>query len=362
MTRSRNIVLLSSALWLAAASAHAHIRLDGAGTHESRDGDAQKAAPCGTANSKRGTKIYTYEPGETIEVSVSEYVPHPGYFRIAFDQDGDDSFKDPVSIDPIDTTRQNQGATDNDKGSDFCNNETVLMDNVDPHLSAGLSGLTNPKVWTWQVKLPDVECDNCTLQILQIMEDPAGHGAFDGKSDIYHQCVDIVLKRKDGAATPTGAFPECTIGQRIMGQVGGSNVTPSKPDAGTAKDAGSTSEKDAGTTVKKDASAPDEPADDPEQGADDDDDEASADHDEHAHDAHDDHADAGRSSSTKKDASTSSRDEDDEEDDAPSASKDGCAVSGSSALSSWAFLLAAAFLVRRARASRGPRSRRPRSH
>src|SRR4051812_4513929 len=82
--------------------AQAHISLDRAGTHKSRYGDGfQKEGTCGKPNGKRGTNVYTYEPGETITVKVAEIVPHPSYYRVAFDNDGDNDFLDPRSIKPI---------------------------------------------------------------------------------------------------------------------------------------------------------------------------------------------------------------------------------------------------------------------
>ena len=72
-----------------------------------RYGDTQiKDAPCGLAGGKRGTHIYTYEPGQTITVSLVEYVPHPSYFRIAFQVNGDDEFREPATILPIDPNRK----------------------------------------------------------------------------------------------------------------------------------------------------------------------------------------------------------------------------------------------------------------
>ena len=196
--------------------ASAHISLERGGTHLSRFGDGQndlKDAPCGRAGvvNQRGTNIYTYAPGETITVTFSEYIPHPGYFRFAFDTDGDDDFVDPASILPIDPNRgcpytPAEAANDKCNASDFYNNDTVLpgMDNLDPHLSSVFSPA---KTWTYQVTLPNVECDNCTLQVIQVMEDPLGHGPFDGVADIYHQCIDIVLTNGGGSggAGGTGA-------------------------------------------------------------------------------------------------------------------------------------------------------------
>jgi hypothetical protein len=210
----RRIICLAVGAWLggalvAAGTARAHISIEQGGTHLSRYGDTElKAGPCGVANGKRGTHIYTYEPGQTITLSLVEYIAHPGYFRIAFDADGDDDFKEPASILPVDPNR----ACPDDPGdhcgqSDFYNNAAVLpgMDNLNPHVPSG----GQPK-YTWQVKLPNVECTNCTLQVIQVMEDDAAHGPYDptpgvGVEDIYHQCIDLVLKKGASTAPDGGA-------------------------------------------------------------------------------------------------------------------------------------------------------------
>ncbi len=196
--------------------ANAHIDLQRAGTHvakyeQGRAGSDTKIGACGNPEGVATGAVYTYKPGETITLSLAEYVPHPGYFRIAFDDDGDDDFVNPrwiVAVDPenraggcpIDDTdhcRIGDQATE----GDYYNNETVLMDNLNPHTRA-----TAQPVYTWEVTLPEVECDNCTLQIIQVMEDPAGtaHGVYntttqDDNNDIYHQCIDMVLS-KDAVA------------------------------------------------------------------------------------------------------------------------------------------------------------------
>jgi hypothetical protein len=211
MTRTAlSAISFGLATLVVAAPAYAHISLEQGGTHLSRYGDgALKDGPCGMAGGTRGTHIYTYEPGQTITVSLVETIPHPSYFRIAFQQSGDNEFKEPASIKPIDPAR----SCPIDSGDHCCtastcnafyNTPNVLpgMDNLNPHL-AGSAGAK----YTWQVTLPNVECDNCTLQVIQVMEDNQFHGDYDpapgvGIEDIYHQCVDLVLKR--GAATGDG--------------------------------------------------------------------------------------------------------------------------------------------------------------
>ncbi|MDH5674046.1 MAG: lytic polysaccharide monooxygenase [Myxococcales bacterium] len=188
-----------AAMVLGGSDAHAHLSLEQAGSYSSRHGDSQlKAGPCGVAGSTRGTNVHTFQAGETITISVVEFIPHPGYFRIAFDQDGDDDFLPPQSIEPI--GRECMAAEGDRCGtSDFYNNETVLLDNLEPH-GAG----EGVKTYSWEVTLPDVECDGCTLQVIQLMMDkppydPNETSIFGG--DIYYQCIDVVLERSADAAT-----------------------------------------------------------------------------------------------------------------------------------------------------------------
>ena len=49
-----------------------------------------------SAQSERSGQIHVFEPGETVHLGWTEFVSHPGYFRISFDEDGDDDFVDPA--------------------------------------------------------------------------------------------------------------------------------------------------------------------------------------------------------------------------------------------------------------------------
>lgn len=207
---ARRSAILVVALAFFAPFANAHIDLQRAGTHVAKYeqgalGADTKKGSCGNPDGVATGAVYTYKPGETISISMAEYIRHPGYFRIAFDADGDDDFVDPrwiVALDPdnrpggcpIDDTdhcRRGDQATE----GDFFNNETVLLDNLNPH-----GRDTAQPTYTWEVTLPEIECDNCTLQLVQVMEDPAGraHGVYNtttqnDQNDVYHQCIAIVL-------------------------------------------------------------------------------------------------------------------------------------------------------------------------
>lgn len=207
---SRVIGSLSLAVVFFSPLANAHIDLQRAGTHvamyeQGQLGADTKKGVCGNPEGVPTGAVFTYKPGETITVSLAEYIRHPGYFRIAFDAEGHDDFVDPrwiVALDPdgraggcpidgSDQCRRGDQATE----GDFFNNDTVLLDNLNPHVRE-----TAQPTYSWEVTLPDLECDNCVLQIIQVMEDPAGtaHGVYNtttqnDENDVYHQCIAIVL-------------------------------------------------------------------------------------------------------------------------------------------------------------------------
>jgi hypothetical protein len=242
-----------------ALPAQAHIIM--VGEIVSRGGD-QKMSPCDGA--KGSGPVYTFEPGATINLQLMEPVPHPSYFRISFDDDGDDNFVEPASIKPIDSARKCPFDADDQCGdSDFCNvtssagDATVLWDNLNPHLPA------DAKAMSWNIKLPDVECENCTIQVIQVMEDTV-HGAYcpqgscanakGSLEDIYHRCIDIKLVR--GATNSAGATTaavdnqgiDCVVeaaGGKSTGAAagsGGSGGSAAKPSGGAAGGSNTTTE------------------------------------------------------------------------------------------------------------------------
>jgi hypothetical protein len=188
-------LLLAGALFVLVgsmpAAASAHLSLT---TPVSRYGaDVLKTGPCGVAEGERTENVTYYEPGETIEVSWDEYIDHPGHFRIAFDPDGDDDFVDPSTM------------------MELYSNEAVLLDGI---ADKG----PGERDYVAAVTLPDVTCDNCTLQVIQVMYDKPPYTT--PGNDIYYQCADLVLQ-------PGGAPPDagggCSAGPA---RVGGLGVAP----------------------------------------------------------------------------------------------------------------------------------------
>ncbi len=138
-------------------------------------GDVLKYGPCGVRDGERTENVTVFEPGETIEVRWNEYVDHPGHYRVAFDADGDDDFVDPATM------------------MEFDSNEAVLLDGIE-------DGARELFEYAVTVTLPDVECERCTLQVIQVMYDKMPYTT--PGNDIYYQCADLVLRAAEPGSDP----------------------------------------------------------------------------------------------------------------------------------------------------------------
>jgi MYXO-CTERM domain-containing protein len=119
----------------------------------------------------RSNKVTTFEAGSTITVRVEEYVNHSGRFRVAFDDDGADL-------------------------TDF--NAHVLLDVADDK---------PPQTYEFQVKLPSTPCENCTLQVIQVMDVTTTSPVADPAPDsTYYNCADIRLVAP-GTLGDAGSMP-----------------------------------------------------------------------------------------------------------------------------------------------------------
>jgi hypothetical protein len=163
-------------------SASAHIWLDEPiSRYPAEVAGENKSCPCGVGDSNRTCndpsersdpdrstdRITTLTAGQSLKVVVDEYVGHAGRYRIAFDPDGADL-------------------------EDF--NQHILLDQPDPSGRRGNVSETS-SIWEFNVTIPDTPCDNCTLQVIQMMDgnttdpvpDPVGRSS-------YYQCADIVIE------------------------------------------------------------------------------------------------------------------------------------------------------------------------
>lgn len=199
------VIALALASFALPAVASAHLDLlDPPARYDRRE---LKHAPCGITGGNQGDPVAIYEPGETIAITIEEYIEHPSHYRVAFDDDGDDDFQDPTCIEHCES-----GSAD-----------PVFAPSEGGVILADLVPDAPEVVQTIEVTLPDVECDTCTLQVIQVMYDKKP--ITSGGNDIYYHCADIALVR-DAGAMDLGVLPPRP------------DLGPPPPDGGPSVDAG----------------------------------------------------------------------------------------------------------------------------
>jgi hypothetical protein len=229
----RLALAVALALCAGTSTAHAHFRLLKPTSWIVEDGlgDPQKSGPCGTSSGTPTNAVTTFKPGETITVEWAETIPHPGHFRIAVARERSELMDPDIEVD--DSCNYAPGSVGNEPPV-----YPVLLDNLYPRDNPGFG-----ETFTQEVTLPDMECEKCTLQIIQFMTEHA-HPC------IYYHCADIAIVG-DGSGTPdagvdAGGGPQAGTGGESSsagGSAGGTGGTMSSPmmTAGTGGSAGTSS-------------------------------------------------------------------------------------------------------------------------
>src|SRR6187551_3776136 len=144
-----------------------------------------KNGPCGQVTTGRTERVATYAPGQRITVRVREENAHVSYLRVSLDLDGQEfPLRTQVPAEP--ETREVAEAAEAALGGDGLL-AVVREDNDTPGF-----------VHELDVTLPDVSCNNCTLQVLQFMYD-------DLAAPFYFQCADLVLTSGEAGQDAGGA-------------------------------------------------------------------------------------------------------------------------------------------------------------
>ena len=174
---------------LGASTSLAHIEMT-APTVRFNDGQ-NKWCPCGgggggqgndgcevsASDPNRGNTSTTFAPGETITVRWDETVNHSGRFRVSFDPDGADQ-------------------------TDF---DAHILADIPDNATNNAGG----NRWRVQVTLPTTPCNNCTLQLVQVMNgnttDPVD--SIFG-TNTYFQCANLVIAGAEGEGEGEGDVGE----------------------------------------------------------------------------------------------------------------------------------------------------------
>ena len=126
---------------------------------------------------------------------------HPGHYRIAFDEDGVDDFVDPATM------------------RELYSNDSVLLDGIEDK---------GERDYSVMVTLPNVTCDNCTLQVIQVMYDKPPYTT--PGNDIYYQCADLVLRAEGDTGADAGTDTDPGTGSDIDAEVGGCRLVRGSGD------------------------------------------------------------------------------------------------------------------------------------
>lgn len=167
-----------------AAPAHFILQQPASWLVESPLGDPQKAGPCGgtTADPGKPTGAVTaLTGGQTLHIQVKETVYHPGYYRVAL------AVLDRAELpaDPEDVTRPGPRGPVSVSGKvDPDPKPPVLLDGLWMHRER------SAEPFQTDVKIPNINCDHCTLQVIQFMEE---HGINTDGRFSYHHCADLKI-------------------------------------------------------------------------------------------------------------------------------------------------------------------------
>ena len=124
--------------------------------------------------------------GSKLAIKISETVFHPGFYRIAL------SIKSRSEL-PIDNVVKDSSGKvlppagpGNSATADYQTTPVfpVLADNLFPHT-------TDMKMFSGEITLPNVNCDKCTLQVIEFMAQHPSNGPKAGY--FYHHCADLKI-------------------------------------------------------------------------------------------------------------------------------------------------------------------------
>jgi hypothetical protein len=147
-------------------------------------GDPQKLGPCGgvTGNPGKPTGVVTpLTGGQMLHIRVKETIYHPGFYRVAL------AVLDRAELpgDPADVTREGPRGPISVSGKiDKNPKPPVLVDGLWEHRQRATTEFET------DVKIPNINCDHCTVQVIQFMEE---HGVNPDGRFTYHHCADLKI-------------------------------------------------------------------------------------------------------------------------------------------------------------------------
>src|SRR5688572_10246855 len=188
MKRSVLCAAIAVASLSAVADAHFVLIMPAASLVQNRLGDPQKIGPCGgvSANPGRGTPanpgvasgaVTNVKGGTDLPLMVQESIFHPGHYRIALARTMQQLPPDPeVTVTQTDKGTRSQAAVIQNPPV-----APVLLDGIFPHTERPTQNFET------MVPIPNINCPNCVMQVIEFMADHPGIAVDGGHS--YHHCA-----------------------------------------------------------------------------------------------------------------------------------------------------------------------------
>jgi len=149
-------------------------------------GDPQKLAPCGGRSNDPGTPtnaISQARGGDMLHIKIREAIFHPGHYRVALAVNSQDE----LPPDPVTTTRETpRGPFSVSATIDPNPKPPVLADGLFVHTERPAPGSFHEA----DIRLPNINCEKCTLQIIQWMGE---HRLNEDGDYSYHHCAALKI-------------------------------------------------------------------------------------------------------------------------------------------------------------------------
>jgi hypothetical protein len=170
------------------ADAHFVLVSPAASLLQNRLGDPQKIAPCGgvSGNPARGTPpnpgvpsgaVTNIKGGTEYPLVVHESIFHPGHYRVALARTASQLPPDPV----VTTAQTEKGLRSQSAAIQSPPVAPVLLDGIFSHTERPMQNFET------MIPIPNIDCPNCVLQVIEFMADHPGIAVDGGHS--YHHCA-----------------------------------------------------------------------------------------------------------------------------------------------------------------------------
>ena len=178
-----------------AADAHFSLMEPASWLVENQLGDPQKAAPCGSSEATPGMPtgvVGKAVGGSTLHIKVNEPVYHPGHYRVALAVNS----RAELPVDPVAETRETaRGPWSIRAAVQNPVRPPVLADGLFEHHARPVDPFEA------YIDIPNINCEKCTLQIVQFMEE---HAFNNPGGYSYHHCADLQITADKSKPVDTG--------------------------------------------------------------------------------------------------------------------------------------------------------------